>query len=55
MSVDKMVEKVEHQSKVVSLKIENFMSIKEGLIEFDDSNIISLCGYNDSGKSAITR
>ena len=55
MSVDKMIEKVEHQSKVVSLKIENFMSIKEGLIEFDDSNIISLCGYNDSGKSAITR
>ena len=55
MSVDKMVEKVEHQSKVVSLKVDNFMSIKNGLIEFDDSNIISLCGYNDSGKSAITR
>ncbi len=55
MSVDKMVEKVEHQSKVVSLKVDNFMSIKNGLIEFDESNIISLCGYNDSGKSAITR
>ena len=54
-SVDKMVEKVEHQSKIISLKIENFMSIKNGLIEFDESNIISLCGYNDSGKSAITR
>lgn len=55
MSVDKMIEQVEHQSKIVSLKIENFMSIKNGLIEFDESNIISLCGYNDSGKSAITR
>ena len=55
MSVDKMVEQVEHQSKIISLKIENFMSIKNGIIEFDDSNIISLCGYNDSGKSAITR
>ena len=46
---------VEHQSKIVSLKIENFMSIKNALIEFDESNVISLCGYNDSGKSAITR
>ena len=55
MAVDKMIEKEEHQSKIISLKIENFMSIKDGLIEFDDSNIISLCGYNDSGKSAITR
>lgn len=31
------------------------MSIEDATIEFDDSNIISLCGYNDSGKSAITR
>ena len=50
-----MVEKKEHQSKIVSIKIENFMSIKNALLEFDESNIISLCGYNDSGKSAITR
>ncbi len=55
MTVDKMVEQKEHQSKIISLKIENFMSIKNGLIEFDESNVISLCGYNDSGKSAITR
>lgn len=55
MAEDKMVEKIEHQSKIVSLKIENFMSIKNGLIEFDENNIISLCGYNDSGKSAVTR
>lgn len=53
--IDKMVEKEEHQSKIVSFKIENFMSIKNALLEFDDSNVISLCGYNDSGKSAITR
>lgn len=52
---DKMIEQVEHQSKILSLKIENFMSIKDALIEFDESNVISLCGYNDSGKSAITR
>lgn len=52
---DKMIEKVEHQSKIVSMRVENFMSIKNALIEFDDSNIVSLCGYNDSGKSAITR
>ena len=45
----------DHRSKIVSLKIENFMSIKDALLEFDDSNIISLCGYNDSGKSAVTR
>lgn len=50
-----MIEKVEHQSKIVSMRVENFMSIKNALIEFDDSNIVSLCGYNDSGKSAITR
>ena len=52
---DTFLGNVEHQSKIVSLKIENFMSIKNALIEFDESNVISLCGYNDSGKSAITR
>lgn len=45
----------DHRSKIVSLKITNFMSIKNAFIEFDESNIISLCGYNDSGKSAVTR
>lgn len=55
MAEDKMIEKVEHQSKIVSLRIENFMSIKKAFLDFTDSNIISLCGYNDSGKSAITR
>lgn len=31
------------------------MSIANADIEFDDSNIIDLCGYNDSGKSAVIR
>lgn len=52
---DKFVSEKEHQSRIVSLSIKNFMSIKDALIEFDDSNVITLCGYNDSGKSAITR
>lgn len=30
------------------------MSIEHGRVEFDDTNIICLCGYNDSGKSAVT-
>ena len=51
----KMVEKEEHGSEIVSIKIQNFMSIKDALLEFDERGIISLCGYNDSGKSAITR
>jgi len=48
-------ESKDHRSKIVSIHIENFMSIKEADITFDDRNIISLCGYNDSGKSATTR
>lgn len=51
----KMIEKEEHGSEIVSIKIQNFMSIKDALLEFDERGIISLCGYNDSGKSAITR
>lgn len=42
-------------SRLVAIEIQNFMSIAEARIEFDDNNIINLCGYNDSGKSAITR
>jgi energy-coupling factor transporter ATP-binding protein EcfA2 len=52
---NRMVEKEEHGSKIVSIKIQNFMSIKDAFLEFDERGIISLCGYNDSGKSAITR
>lgn len=39
---------------IKSIAVENFMSIENGLVEFDESNIICLCGYNDSGKSAFT-
>ncbi len=43
------------ESKIIALEVTNFMSIKSARIEFDESNIVNLCGYNDSGKSAITR
>ena len=52
---NRMIEREEHGSKIVSIKIQNFMSIKDAFLEFDERGIISLCGYNDSGKSAITR
>ena len=42
-------------TELKSIYIENFMSIGKALLEFDDRNIISICGYNDSGKSAIIR
>ena len=42
-------------SLIKKIHIENFMSIGNADIEFDDSNIIDLCGYNDSGKSAVIR
>lgn len=40
---------------IKAVQIENFMSIKQALVEFDDSNVINLKGYNDSGKSAVLR
>ena len=46
---------LDHKSRILTLEIENFMSIKNAVIDFEDNNVISLCGYNDSGKSAITR
>ena len=46
---------LDHNSRILTLEIENFMSIKNAVIDFEDNNVISLCGYNDSGKSAITR
>jgi len=42
-------------SRISAVEVQNFMSIGKARVEFDESNIISLCGYNDSGKSAITR
>lgn len=51
-------------SRLLKIDIENFMAIEKAILEFDDNsvinpildgknNIISLCGYNDSGKSAV--
>lgn len=42
-------------SRLVCMEITNFMSVGYAKIEFDDSNIVSLCGYNNVGKSALTR
>lgn len=42
-------------SKLVAIEALNFMSIKEARVEFDETGILNLTGYNDSGKSAITR
>lgn len=33
----------------------NFMCIAHGVVEFDESNIVNIKGYNDSGKSALFR
>ena len=33
---NRMVEKEEHGSKIVSIKIQNFMSIKDAFLEFDE-------------------
>ena len=40
-------------SNINSIHLQNFMSHSDTLLTFDDSNIIDLCGYNDSGKTAI--
>lgn len=42
-------------SKLVCMEITNFMSVGYAKIEFDGCNIVSLCGYNNVGKSALTR
>lgn len=42
-------------SKLKAVELYNVMSIKEARAEFDETGIISLVGYNDSGKSAFTR
>lgn len=40
-------------SRIIAAEVWNFMSIEHGKIEFDETNIINLKGYNDSGKSSI--
>lgn len=42
-------------SKITSIELENFMAIKKATLSFDETGIINLKGYNDSGKSAVTR
>lgn len=42
-------------SKLIKIRLENFMSLPLAEFDFDGTNIISPCGYNDSGKSAVTR
>lgn len=42
-------------SKIRSVHVTNFMSIRKGSITFDDSGIVTIVGYNNSGKSALLR
>lgn len=42
-------------SFIKTIELENFMSIAQAELEFDEKNIVSICGFNDTGKSAITR
>lgn len=42
-------------SKLLKIELINFMSLPNAVLEFDERGIISPVGYNDSGKSAITR
>ncbi len=41
------------RSKLVAIELQNIMTIGEARLEFDETGILSLVGYNDSGKSAI--
>lgn len=42
-------------SKISEVEVFNFMSFRHARVVFDDSNILNLKGYNDSGKSALLR
>lgn len=42
-------------SKISSIELINFMSFKQAKVMFDETGIINIKGYNDSGKSAILR
>jgi hypothetical protein len=44
-----------YNSKIKRIIVENFGSIEYAEIDFDESGIINLCGYNDSGKSMVIR
>lgn len=42
-------------SKLKAIELYNFMTVRDGRFEFDETNVINLVGYNDSGKSSVTR
>lgn len=42
-------------SLLTKIELINFMSLRNAILEFDSSGIISPVGWNDSGKSAVTR
>lgn len=42
-------------SKIASIELTNFMSFKKAKLTFDESGILNIKGYNDSGKSSILR
>ena len=42
-------------SPIKDIEVFNFMSYKHARVSFDDTNILNIKGYNDSGKSALLR
>lgn len=42
-------------SKMVYVEVQNFMSYKQARLDFDETGIVNIKGYNDSGKSTILR
>lgn len=42
-------------SKISTIELINFMSFKKAKVAFDETGIINIKGYNDSGKSAVLR
>lgn len=42
-------------SKIATIELINFMSFKHAKLSFDDTGILNLKGYNDSGKSTVLR
>ena len=42
-------------SRITSIEVRNFMSYEVAKLSFDESGVINIKGYNDSGKSALLR
>jgi len=51
----KMASQEREFSRLLSWEVFNFMSVEHAICEFDNSNIVNIKGYNDSGKSAMLR